>query len=362
MKILVVDDSALMRTTISDILQSIPNAEIKTARDGMDALSKVGQCQPDVMTLDINMPNMDGLTCLTQIMLEHPVPIIMLSSLTHEGAVTTLEALYLGAVDFVAKPGGTICGRLQEVAPLIREKVQAAAKVKVKVSPTIQTSLSSSEHKPAYPVVKNVVEENDDHQLAIIGVSTGGPGTVETILRHLPTSFSLPIIINQHMPESFTAAFAQRLNRHLQQPVKEINRALVLEAGTVYICKGDRDCIVTLREGKLVAMPTPNDNHFAWHPSVSKLVASAIRTCGEDNLLCVMLTGMGDDGADEMAQVAQGNGIVFAQEPSTCVVPSMPEALLKRVPHIPTGTPEHLAQLMTQVVRQSNRELQYGNY
>ncbi len=167
------------------------------------------------------------------------------------------KLFYLGAVDFVAKPGGTICGRLQEVAPLIREKVQAAAKVKVKVSPTTQTSFSSSEHKPAYPVIKNVVEENDDHQLAIIGVSTGGPGTVETILRHLPTSFSLPIIINQHMPESFTAAFAQRLNRHLQQPVKEINRALVLEAGTVYICKGDRDCIVTLREGKLVANAYP---------------------------------------------------------------------------------------------------------
>ncbi|EOW9325610.1 TPA: chemotaxis protein CheB [Vibrio cholerae] len=358
MKILVVDDSALMRTTISDILQCIPNAEIKTARDGMDALDKVMKWQPDVMTLDINMPNMDGLTCLTQIMVERPLPIVMLSSLTHEGAITTLEALYLGAVDFVAKPGGTICGRLQEVAPLIREKVRAAAKMRVKVHTQLSVSPAEVEHKHNSPVVEN----NEDHQLAIMGVSTGGPGTVETILRHLPADFSLPIIVNQHMPESFTAAFAQRLNRHLQQPVKEINRALVLEAGTVYVCKGDRDCIVTLRDGKLAAMPTPNDSHFSWHPSVSKLVASAIRTCGEDNLLCVMLTGMGDDGADEMAQVAQGNGIVFAQEPTTCVVPSMPEALLKRVPHIPTGTPEHLAYLMTEVVRQSSRELRYGNY
>ncbi|WP_032482453.1 chemotaxis protein CheB, partial [Vibrio cholerae] len=266
--------------------------------------------------------------------------------------------LYLGAVDFVAKPGGTICGRLQEVAPLIREKVRAAAKMRVKVHTQLSVSPAEVEHKHKSPVVEN----NEDHQLAIMGVSTGGPGTVETILRHLPADFSLPIIVNQHMPESFTAAFAQRLNRHLQQPVKEINRALVLEAGTVYVCKGDRDCIVTLRDGKLAAMPTPNDSHFSWHPSVSKLVASAIRTCGEDNLLCVMLTGMGDDGATEMAQVAQGNGIVFAQEPTTCVVPSMPEALLKRVPHIPTGTPEHLAYLMTEVVRQSSRELHYGNH
>lgn len=358
MKILVVDDSALMRTTISDILQSIPNAEIKTARDGMDALDKVMKWQPDVMTLDINMPNMDGLTCLTQIMVEHPLPIVMLSSLTHEGAITTLEALYLGAVDFVAKPGGTICGRLQEVAPLIREKVCAAAKMKAKVHTVLPISPAEAEHKYKPPMG----EKDEDHQLAIIGVSTGGPGTIETILSHLPADFSLPIIVNQHMPESFTAAFAQRLNRHLPQSVKEINRALVLEAGTVYVCKGDRDCIVTLRDGKLAAMPTPNDSHFVWHPSVSKLVASAIRTCGEDNLLCVMLTGMGDDGANEMAQVAQGNGIVFAQEPTTCVVPSMPEALLKRVPHIPTGTPEHLAHLMTQVVRQSSRELRYGNY
>ena len=356
MKILVVDDSALMRYTISHILSGIPNAQIQTSRDGVDALSKLHSWQPDVITLDMNMPKMDGMTCLSHIMSERPTPVVVLSSLTEEGALVTLEALYLGAVDYVCKPGGTVCNGLNQLEEEIRRKVtQAAGSKKAAVK------ASSSAHSEPLPAREPVQISYDRCRgVTIIGVSTGGPGCVERLARQLPLDYPQPVIICQHMPETFTAAFAKRLDKVLDIPVLEITGATELKAGCLYVCKGDRDCIVTERSGKLVAMPTPLDSRFVWHPSVSKLVESAQRTLGGKQLICVMMTGLGNDGAHEMAKVAQQHGIVMAQSPSSCVVDSMPKSLLTLCPEVTHAPPEELGRLLYHRAHTFSQEVTNG--
>ncbi|MBF9000391.1 chemotaxis protein CheB [Vibrio nitrifigilis] len=359
MKILVVDDSALMRHTITDILSDLPGAEIQTSRDGVDALHKLNSWQPDVITLDMNMPNMDGMTCLSHIMSERPTPVIVISSLTEEGALVTLEALYLGAVDYVCKPGGTVCNGLHELEHTIKSKVLNA--VTSKVTPTsIDASPHSEPLPPAKPVKPGTAAMVNRRGLTIIGVSTGGPGCVERLARQIPTDYPQPVVVCQHMPESFTEAFAKRLDKVLDIPVHEISGATELKAGQLYICKGDRDCIVTERNGKIVALPTPLDNRFTWHPSVAKLVESAHRSLRADGLICVMMTGLGDDGAEEMAKVAQDRGIVLAQEPHSCVVDSMPKSLIKRCPSVTTAPPEELGRLLYHRAKSFPSEVSYG--
>lgn len=354
MKILVVDDSALMRQTITKILSTIANAEIKAARDGEDALEKLVSWQPDVVTLDINMPNMDGITCLSHIMIKRPTPVVIVSSLAQEGAIATLEALHLGAVDFVAKPGGTICTNLVEMEDVIRQKVVAARKMRVNALTDELVQEPKPTTKPIAETPAKQERESEHYHsrgLSIIGVSTGGPGAVEALLQHLPQGYPMPIIVAQHMPESFTAAFATRLNRSLDLSVEEISYATVLKPGHVYVCKGDRDCVVTMRDNALVAMPAPMESKYTWHPSISKLVSSALRVCGAQNLVCTMMTGMGNDGAQEMAAVAAGGGSVYAQTPDSCVVPSMVSALINLNGSVHTAKPDNLGQLMLQGAR-----------
>lgn len=358
MKILVVDDSALMRYTICNILSSIPNVQLQTSRDGLDALEKLHSWKPDVITLDMNMPKMDGMTCLSHIMSDRPTPVVLLSSLTEEGALVTLEGLYLGAVDFICKPGGTVSNGLHSLEEELRSKViQAAGKQRAAVH---ATNSPHSEPLPAKEPKPIKVSYDKAQGVTIIGVSTGGPGCVERLVRQLPKDYPQPVIICQHMPETFTAAFAKRLDKVLDLPVLEITGATELNESHIYVCKGDRDCIISERGGKLVAMPTPLDGRFVWHPSVSKLVESGQRTLGGKNLNCVMMTGLGNDGAQEMAKVASQHGLVLAQSPDSCVVDSMPKSLLTLCPDITQAPPEELGRLLYHRTHRFPKEVTNG--
>jgi two-component system chemotaxis response regulator CheB len=381
MKILVIDDSALMRQTLRGILSRIVNSDVKTARDGEDALAKLHAWEPDVITLDINMPVMDGLTCLSRIMTEKPTPVVMLSSLTEDGALATLEAMELGAVDYVAKPGGTVCNGLADLQVQLREKVIMAAAAKPRGQSgrsskpaavntfrdvNVQASLASKSRsmsaakpkgqEPSANKPKPMLTEG----LVVMGISTGGPGALECFLSHVPSDFHLPIVIAQHMPGTFTGVFAQRMDKHCALPVSELNKATFLEPGHVYIAKGERDCLISRRNGALMAMPAPMDDRYAWHPSASRLVASAMRHCHPTSITAIMMTGMGNDGAKEMISLASLGGQVVAQTPETSVVDSMPLSVINEGCVSFTGSPEELGAGLSDIVKSQTEGVANG--
>ena len=214
-KLLIVDDSALMRRQLSTLFQEVGDFEIRQARNGAEAVAENRDFQPDVVTLDINMPEMDGITALSLMMAERPVPVVMVSSLTEKGALATFEALNLGAVDYIAKPDGTISLNLGQIKADLLAKVRAAASARVKTSVSGGKSLAQrlrEEREKSPPssiaIRRGVVGEG----MVIIGVSTGGPRTLEEILPRLPADFPWPVLVAQHMPAAFTRSFAERLN------------------------------------------------------------------------------------------------------------------------------------------------------
>jgi two-component system chemotaxis response regulator CheB len=336
-KLLIVDDSALMRRQLSALFDGEPDFEIRTARNGREAVEENRAFQPDVVTLDINMPEMDGLTALSMIMLERPVAVVMVSSLTEKGALATLEALNLGAVDYVAKPGGTISLSIDAIrAPLI-SKVRAAARARLKpLGATIRSGAQPSRSsgmaaaaagKPAAPAVRR---NFGSAGVVVIGVSTGGPRTLESILPHLPAGFPWSILVAQHMPASFTLPFAQRLNGICAMPVVEASRPMTLEPGTIYIAKGGADMQVVLRGGKPTVITSPENSEFLWHPSVELLGRTALEHFDATHVLGVMLTGMGNDGSDAFADIKKRGGRTIAESEDSAVVFGMPAELIKK--------------------------------
>ena len=333
MKALVVDDSALMRRQIGDILTR-GGFEVITARTGAEALVRIGEDAPDVVTLDINMPEMDGLTCLSRIMSDAPCPVVMISSLTEEGALATLEAIALGAVDFVHKPGGTVSTALREQEDQIIAKVLAAAGAQVRRSVGLRQRMAARRdaimRAPVRPRLRQGSFGPGNEALTLIGASTGGPAVLEEILSSLGADYPMPILVCQHMPASVTRHFAQRLDQCCALRVEEVRRQTELEAGTIYLARGDADMIVQERGGRLVAATLPPSRSHVWHPSVSRLVASAMETVTADALIGVLLTGMGDDGAAELAELRRKGGHTIAESEESCVVYGMPRALVER--------------------------------
>ena len=261
-KVLVVDDSALMRKLLGRIFATASDFEVQFARNGMEALELVATFAPDVVTLDIQMPQMDGLACLDRLMVEHPCPVVMVSSLTAEGADATLEALRLGAVDFVAKPEGAVSLHIDELTSELIAKVRAAAGARLKSSARLRDRIrhrlrgdelppKPSRRQPSAKVVTRAVGAG----LVVVGTSTGGPPALEALLRPLPADFPWPILVAQHMPASFTGALARRLDGLCALKVVEVARQVPLQPGGVYIGKGDADMIVARRPSGLVAMP-----------------------------------------------------------------------------------------------------------
>lgn len=327
-RLLIVDDSALMRQLISHIFAAEGNFEIHIARNGLEAVTKNRQLQPDVITLDINMPEMDGLDALSLIMAERPVPVIMLSSLTRQGALATFEALNLGAVDFIAKPDGTISLSLIQVQEELVAKVRAAARAH------LRTFSKGYQHHKIAPLRTSVTQMEQQgyparNPLVIIGVSTGGPRTLEEILPALPADFPCPILIAQHMPPNFTRSLAERLNRYCLLEIAELAEEQPLRKGHIYIARGGYDLLLCEQKGNLFARPAEEHPDYHWHPSVERLAQSVLQYCQPRRVLGVMLTGMGKDGAETFARLHQAGAETIAESKDTAVVFGMPDALIR---------------------------------
>ncbi|MBF0114235.1 MAG: chemotaxis-specific protein-glutamate methyltransferase CheB [Magnetococcales bacterium] len=339
-KVLVVDDSALMRKYIREMLEEHgdPNEmEFMTARDGRDALVKVHDWQPDVVTLDINMPEMDGLSCLARIMKESPRPVVMVSSLTEKGAMATLEAMALGAVDYIAKPGGTVSLNVKEIGSELVAKVRAAAHSKVRRAGALSTRLRADREQKGW-VPPSQREQKEDiakrrlhnRKLVLVGSSTGGPRVVEEIFAKLPADFPVPILLAQHMPANFTIAFAKRLDGVCKLRVEQVSLLTPMERGTLYVARGDSDVVVRLRDNQLCALPVPLSQKYIWHPSVGRMVESAAEAVHPSELVAVQLTGMGDDGAREMTRIHEMGCATIAESEQSAVVYGMPKELVDR--------------------------------
>jgi len=326
-KVLIVDDSALMRKHLSQIFLSATGFKVETARNGKEGLDKIKTFEPDVVTLDINMPVMDGLTCLSHIMTEMPCPVVMVSSITEKGALATFEALEMGAVDFVTKPGGTVSLNIHDVEKEIIRKVKTAVRAKVKKT---SRSLEKKIKPSTVTVAKKILNSSSkfDGRLIVIGVSTGGPSTLEEILVKLPADFSVPILIAQHMPSRFTQVFSQRLNKLCALTVSEVDRAVELLPGNIYIAKGDADVKVIKRANKIMATSMPLNKNYLWHPSVELMVDSIAKLLEPKNVICVQLTGMGHDGAKPMAELNKRGAKTIAESESSAVVFGMPKELI----------------------------------
>jgi two-component system chemotaxis response regulator CheB len=328
-KLLIVDDSALMRRQLSALFDAEPDFEIRLARNGREAIEENRSFEPDVITLDINMPEMDGLTALSRIMAERPVPVVMISSLTEKGALATFEALNLGAVDYVVKPGGTISLSLEAIGASVISKVRVAAKVRIK------SLRKATPARPIAPVPVARVAPMAGRNLAregvvLVGVSTGGPRTLEQILPSLPAAFPWPVLVAQHMPASFTLSFAQRMNGLCAMQVVEASGPMALEPGVIYIGKGGADMQVVRRAGKLTVIAKPENAEFLWHPSVELLGRSVLEHVAPENVLAIMLTGMGYDGADAFTEIKKRGGRTIAESEDSSVVFGMPAALINK--------------------------------
>ncbi|MBO9711445.1 chemotaxis-specific protein-glutamate methyltransferase CheB [Sphingomonas sp.] len=326
-RLLIVDDSPLMRRLLTGIFEAAGDFDVEVARTGEEAIDKARAFAPDVITLDINMPGMDGLACLDRIMLERPCPVVMLSSLTEEGADETLEAMALGAVDFVAKPRGAISLEIEAMAPELADKVRAAARARVSRTArlTERVRLATAKARPAAEPRTPIKPR--DPGLVLVGVSTGGPPALDALLAPLPADFPWPIVIAQHMPASFTGPLARRLDRLCALTVEEVAKPAPLRPGHVYIARGDADLLISRRAGALAAVPAPAGEAL-WHPSVDRLVASAMQHVAPEVLIGVLMTGMGADGAATMTELKARGGHAIAQSEESAVVWGMPGALV----------------------------------
>src|ERR1700722_9051841 len=280
-KVLVIDDSALMRKLLGRVLADVSEFEVYFARNGMEGLEQIATVNPDVVTLDIHMPGMDGLACLDRIMVENPRPVLMVSSSTRDGADVTLEALRLGAVDFAPKPEGALSLHMEVFGPLFIAKLRAAAGAKIKASLRLRErvqhriGVSTSARQRAGGAGETLVRATGDG-IVVVGASTGGPPALEALLGALPSAFPWPLVIAQHMPANFTGALARRLDGLCAISVSEVARPTALEPGHAYIGRGDADVVISKIGGDLVVAPAPADTRRLWHPSADRLVESAI--------------------------------------------------------------------------------------
>lgn len=319
-----------MRRALKGILAEGGDFEVHTARNGVDALEQLARVHPDVVTLDINMPEMDGLSCLARIMAEQPTPVVMVSSLTEHNALVTLEAMELGAVDYVPKPGGTVSLNIDEVAAELVRKVEGAASARIKRAGGLRARLRAARGPAPADVRPSAPSRTGEVDLVLIGSSTGGPALLAELLPGLPATLGAPVVIAQHIPASFTPTLARRLNEECQLRVVEVDRIMPVHRGTIYLGRGSADVVVARRTDGLVVKSVPSSGEYRWHPSVDRLVASALRHIEPRRLVCALLTGMGDDGATEMAAVHDGGGRTIAESEETAVVWGMPGELARR--------------------------------
>ena len=322
-RVLVVDDSALMRKLIPQMIETSPSIEVVgTAMDGNFALKKIEELKPDVVTLDLQMPGMNGIDTLKEIMRRRPLPVIVVSSHSTEGASVTFKALGLGAFDFVTKPQDATM-HMEEAASELIAKIQAAADCKV-VRPGRTLGMPARPDKTfagkSAPKPTKVVA---------IGISTGGPQALEYLLAQLPPDFPGAIVIVQHMPEGFTDMFARRLDEVCSLRVKEAQSGDMLQAGRVLVCPGSRHIRVKRLAMGDVAVLSDEARVNGHKPSVEVLFRSVAEEYGKQSI-AVLMTGMGDDGAEGLGAVKKAGGMTIAQSEESCVVFGMPKAAIER--------------------------------
>jgi len=325
-RIVVVDDSAFMRKFITDLLHSNKELQvIDTAINGIDAVKKVKDLKPDAVTMDIEMPEMDGLTALKIIMQEQPTPVVMLSNRTRLGAEATVKSLELGAVDFVAKPSGNISLDLEKIQDELILKVKIAAQSFNRV-----VRLASAEG-PGFAVPGNISEIPSQglapQKIVAIGSSTGGPRALQTVLSKLPGNIPAALAIVQHMPPGFTRSLAERLNSISQLSVSEAHDGDELVAGKAFIAPGDKHMKIK-RIGDRFFVKLSNEPPVGGlRPSVDKMMSS-LAECNIP-LIGVLLTGMGQDGVLGLKRIQSVKGFTIAEDESTCVVYGMPRAAIE---------------------------------
>lgn len=322
-RVLVVDDSAFMRKVISDLLMDDQLIEvIATARNGEDALKKLKTLKPDVMTLDVEMPVMDGIATLKRVMKEHPLPVVMISSVTKEGTANTLAAMELGAVDFITKTSGPISLDLHKVKAELIEKVKLASQVNV-----VSSKIKKKPVKLEKPIQKEI--EKTGKKLIAIGTSTGGPKALQKVLTQLPKGIEAPILIVQHMPSGFTKSLGERLNRLCKISVKEAEDGEVLRNGVAYIAPGGLHMKVEKKGNYLSIKCDETALRRGHRPSVDVLFES-IAQMREYEVIAVIMTGMGTDGADGVKALKRNvNCFVIAESEESSVVFGMPKAAIK---------------------------------
>ena len=355
-KVLVVDDSGFFRRRVSEILSADPSIQVVgTATNGKEAIDQALALKPDVITMDYEMPMMDGITAVRHIMQRCPTPVLMFSSLTHEGARVTLDALDAGAVDFLPKNFEDISRNPEKVKQLLCEKVHSISRSNRRISayrapsapvaapapaPTPASSFSHSPVAPrptptpvsapapsraAAPSPASPAPKRKAYKLVAIGTSTGGPVALQRVLTQLPANFPAPIVLVQHMPAAFTKAFAERLDKLCRISVKEAEDGDILRPGLALLAPGGKQLMI---DGRGAVKILPGDERLNYKPCVDITFGSAAKSYG-DKVLSVVLTGMGADGREGARLLKQGGSTVWAQDEASCVIYGMPMAIAK---------------------------------
>jgi len=322
-RVLVIDDSALMRKLIPQILARDSEIEVVgTAMDGAFGLKKIEELRPNVVTLDLEMPRMDGMETLRQIMRRHRLPVIVVSAHSTEGASTTFKALALGAFDFVTKPADAASAHMDEIADELISRIKVAARTDVR-QPRTHVEPVKFANKPAHRPKK------EPTKIVAVGISTGGPNALQYLLSELPGNFPGSIVVVQHMPEGFTEMFAKRLNECCAIDVKEAQSGDLLIAGRALICPGNRHMKVRRMPMGNVVVLSDDERVNGHRPSVDVLFRSVASEFGS-RAVGVLMTGMGDDGACGLGQLRTAGALTIAQSEESCIVYGMPKAAIER--------------------------------
>ena len=361
-KVLVVDDSGFFRRRVTEILSSDPNIKVVgTASNGKEAIDLALSLKPDVITMDYEMPMMDGITAVRHIMQRSPTPVLMFSSLTHEGARVTLDALDAGAVDFLPKNFEDISRNPEKVKQLLCEKVHSISRSNRRMgaygspaaapaptpTPAPAAAAPAASARPASPpparsvapraapapapagsgahASSSAAPKRKAYKLVAIGTSTGGPVALQRVLTQLPANFPAPIVLIQHMPAAFTKAFAERLDKLCNISVKEAEDGDILRPGLALLAPGGKQMMI---DGRGAVKILPGDERLNYKPCVDITFGSAAKSYG-DKVLAVVLTGMGADGREGARLLKQGGSQVWAQDEASCVIYGMPMAIVK---------------------------------
>lgn len=336
-RVVVVDDSAFMRKAIASMLADDPEIEVVgVGRNGAEGLRLAAELRPDAMTMDIEMPEMDGLTALQRIMAECPTNILMLSSLTTQGSHAALTALGYGAADVLAKDQSHVSINIVQIKADLLRRVKALGRTR---PPRARAKPAG----PSAPRPDRLTPARTD--LVCIGSSTGGPPVVEKVLAQVPAGFSAPIVVAQHMPEVFTRSMSERLSGLCKVPVVHIEQGMTIEPGRIHICPGGQNTHLKKIGGRMTVAVNREPASTIYYPSVDALLFSAAATAGA-NTLAIILTGMGEDGVRGAAALKQAGGVVLGQSAETCVVYGMPRAVYEKGIAAAMLPPEELAQVL----------------